>query len=178
MEFFLWLVGYACLAGVVVCTVALVRSSMVRSAVRHRAPAPSLNPRWDSSVCKHAKIEPVIPSGEEDIVAYLCVDPECYAQLELTDPAVQAHLKQERILKGWEHVGNSLEQAQNFAARTQAIEGGPYVKVQLDTAKFARETREAMDREAERARRARSKAETLRKQSALKVKRSPRGSWY
>jgi hypothetical protein len=148
-----------------------------RAQKRERAAAPKLNPRWDTSICPHSRLEAVIPSGEEEVVAYLCVDPECYAQLELTDPAVQAHLKQERILKGWEKVGNSLEQAQNFAARTQAIEGGPYVQVQLDTAKFARETREAMDRATEKARRARSKAEHLRKQSVLKERRM-KEKWY
>lgn len=136
-----------------------------RAQKRERAAAPKLNPRWDTSICPHARLEPVIPSGEEEVVAYLCVDPECYAQLELTDPAVQSHLKQERILKGWEHVGNSLDQARDFAARTQAIEGGPYVQVQLDTAKFARETRRAMDEAAERSRR---KAEYARKQAKIK----------
>lgn len=62
---------------------------------RRRAPAPKLNPKWDVSVCKHAVLEPVIPSGEDAIVAWLCTSPACYQQLELNDPAVQAHLATE-----------------------------------------------------------------------------------
>lgn len=59
------------------------------------APAPELNPKWDTSKCQHAVITPVTPSGEEQIVAWICCNADCYEQLELTDPAVVDHLKVE-----------------------------------------------------------------------------------
>lgn len=60
--------------------------------------------------CPHAIIEPVMASGETDPVAWICLNPECYDQLELTDPAVRSHLRREKLEQGWKRVGDQMTQ--------------------------------------------------------------------
>lgn len=73
------------------------------------APAPPLNPKWDVSVCKHEVIEKVVPSGEDNIVAWICLNPACYEQLELADPAVERFQKKKRIADQWNKVEDWTE---------------------------------------------------------------------
>lgn len=122
-----------------------------RSKRARRAPAPPLNPRWDTSVCKHPEIEPVIPSGEEEAVAYLCVDPECYAQLELTDPAVIGWSQTRKVSDKWAGIRDQIEAGSITSDQM-------YIPIQPDLTRFAMETRRAMDRTAEEAQRSRRKA--------------------
>jgi hypothetical protein len=43
------------------------------------------------TACAHLYIVEVVAFGEKDPIAYLCTNPDCYAQLELADPAVDHH---------------------------------------------------------------------------------------
>jgi hypothetical protein len=122
-----------------------------RSKRAHRAAAPPLNPRWDTSVCKHPEIEPVIPSGEEETVAYLCVDPECYAQLELTDPTVIRWSQTRKISDNWAGIRDQIEAGSITSDQI-------YIRTQPDFTRFASETRAAIDKAVEEAQRSRRKA--------------------
>lgn len=57
-----------------------------------REPAPPLNPRWDTTKCRHLNPVPV-ETGDGPVLVWICTDPDCYAQLELDDPAVISRIK-------------------------------------------------------------------------------------
>lgn len=56
-----------------------------RGAIPSRAAA-------SAAVCSHLNITEVVAWSEEEPIAYICLSPECYAQLDLDDPAVKWHL--------------------------------------------------------------------------------------
>lgn len=144
-----------------------------------RAPAPQLDPKWDASVCTHSVIMPVIPSGEEAIVAWLCCNANCYDQLELTDPAVTRHLsaeaealQQDRIAQQWEDTKEWTEgdssQAYYIAANSFTAEK-IFVPIVPNFSGFRKDAQNHL--------RDRQLRMEKKRQSQIKVKKAPKGSW-
>lgn len=160
----------------------VVRQELARSQrgrVTRRAPAPQLNPKWDVSVCTHNVIIPVIPSGEEAIVAWLCCNANCYDQLELTDPAVTRHLsaeaealQQDRIAQQWEDTKEWTEedssQAYYIAANSFTAEK-IFVPIVPNFSGFRKDAQNHL--------RDRQLRMEKKRQSQIKVKKAPKGSW-
>jgi hypothetical protein len=177
MEFFLWLAAYTAvfLAGVFIV-------KQIRRQIRgtRRAPAPPLNPRWDTSVCKHAELIPVeISTGE--VVAYICKG--CDTQVDVDAPAAT----RSRIQLDWTDIKDELEpvrvelDTEAFKAELQEKMLGYTTSLMQERAKVAEDsnkTKEVLQAEQFAARvRAQEKGRIPPKQEAIKLKRRPKGSW-
>lgn len=104
-----------------------------------RAPAPQLNPRWDTSVCKHESVVEVFAGNESEPISYICTNPECYAQVDLNDDrakraevdskwsAASAYVEVMPAIQGFktellQDKSEAVVQAERFAARVREEE--------------------------------------------------------